>query len=129
MSERKFILIVEDEPDAARLVAFHLQRAGYQVGQAGAGQEALNAAFESRPDLIILDLMLPKLDGFEVCRMLKTSPISRHVPILMVTALAATASKIRGFSLGADDYLTKPFEVAELLARIKALLSRAAGRH
>lgn len=121
---RPFILVVEDEPDVARLLAFHLQRQGYRVGHAGDGQVALNAAFESHPDLIILDLMLPKIDGFEVCRMFRASPVSARTPILMLTALATTPAKIRALSLGADDYLTKPFAVAELLARVKTLLVR-----
>lgn len=125
MADPKFILIVEDEPDVTRLVSYHLKRAGYRVGHAGDGQAALNASFELRPDLIILDLMLPKIDGFEVCRMLRASPTCEYVPILMLTALATTSSKVRGFSLGADDYLTKPFEMRELLTRVTVLVRRS----
>jgi two-component system phosphate regulon response regulator PhoB len=117
--KRKFVLIAEDEPDMVRLLAFHLQRHGYRVGHAPDGLAAINDTLESIPDLLILDLMLPRLHGFEVCRMLKASPTSRHIPIIMVTAMDSTEHKLRGFGLGADDYVTKPFEISELLARIK----------
>lgn len=122
VSEPKFVLIVEDDPDVTHLLTFHLHRQGYEVGHADDGQEALNAVFECRPDLVILDLMLPKLDGFEVCRMLKASPVARHIPILMLTARSETIDKVKGFDLGASDYMTKPFDIAELLARVRALL-------
>src|SRR2546422_3071938 len=113
MTSKALILMVEDESDGARLLAFHLQRRGYATEIAADGRTALNYAFERRPDLIILDLMLPELHGFEVCRLLKSSPLA-SVPIIMLTALAATEHKLKGFKLGADDYLTKPYELAEL---------------
>ena len=119
---RKFVLIAEDERDVVRLLALHLQLQGYRVGHAPDGLAAVNDTFESKPDLIVLDLMLPKLHGFEVCRMLKASPTARHIPIIMITAMASTESKLKGFGLGADDYVTKPFEIGELLARIKQRL-------
>ena len=119
---RKFVLVAEDEPDVVRLLAYHFQRQGYRVGHAPDGLAAINDTFESCPDLIILDLLLPKLHGLEVCRLLKSSPLSRHIPIIMVTALATTSDKLKGFGLGADDYLTKPFQVAELVARVKTRL-------
>src|SRR2546425_5831113 len=122
-----FILIVEDEGDAARLLAYHLQRRGYDTAIAADGRAALNAAFEHWPDLIILDLMLPELHGFEVCRLLKSSPLA-SVPIIMLTALAATEHELKGFKLGTDDYLTKPYEMAELLARVQVLLGRSRAR-
>jgi len=122
MAKHRSILIAEDEPDTANLLQFHLQRRGYQTTVASDGLNALNLSFERRPDLVILDLMLPKLHGFEVCRMLKTSPSTRHVPVFMLTALASTENKLEGFSLGASEYMTKPFEMSELLARIDSLL-------
>ena len=122
MQKYKSILIAEDEPDTALLLQFHLQRRGYHTTIASDGLNALNLTFEHRPDLVILDLMLPKLHGFEVCRMLKTSPSTCHIPIFMLTAMATTENKVQGFNLGANDYMTKPFEVAELLARVESLL-------
>lgn len=118
------ILIVEDEPDAAGLLAFHLRRRGYEVVHAADGQQGLNAVFEQKPDLILLDLMLPHIHGYEVCRLIKSAPTTRHIPVLMLTALTDTDNKLKGFELGAADYLTKPYEVAELLARVQALLQR-----
>ena len=120
--ERKFILIAEDEPDVVRLLAFHLQRQGYRVGHAADGLSAVNDTFESHPDLILLDLMLPKLPGFEVCRLLKSSPTSRGIPIIMVTAMGGMEHKLKGFGVGADDYITKPFEISELLVRVRSRL-------
>ncbi len=119
-----FVLVADDEPDAVRLVSFHLRRQGYRVGHAADGLEALNGVFEGHPDLLVLDLMLPKLDGLEVCRMLRTSPGVRGTPVLMLTARASLEDKLRGFGVGADDYLTKPYELTELLARVEALLAR-----
>jgi DNA-binding response OmpR family regulator len=128
MSQRRFILIVEDERDTANLLQLHLQRRGYQTTVAADGFDALNLTFESHPDLVILDLMLPKLHGFEVCRMLKASPSTRGIPVVMLTAVASTESKVEGFNVGANDYLTKPFEISELLARIASLLQRSRGQ-
>lgn len=125
MAKHRSILIAEDEPDTANLLQFHLQRRGYQTTVASDGLNALNLSFERHPDLVILDLMLPKLHGFEVCRMLKASPSTRHIPIFMLTAMAATENKVQGFSLGANEYMTKPFEMSELLARIESLLRLA----
>lgn len=125
MSQRRFILIAEDEPDTAKLLQFHLQRRGYRTTVAADGFDALNLTFEGHPDLVILDLMLPKLHGFEVCRMLKASPSTRAIPVFMLTAVASTESKVEGFNVGANDYLTKPFEIPELLARIASLLQRS----
>ncbi len=125
-SPRRFILIAEDEPDTANLLQFHLQRHGYHTTVASDGFNALNLTFERRPDLIILDLMLPKLHGFEVCRMLKMSPITHRTPILVLSALATPEDKLRGFGCGANDYMTKPFEMSELVARVYALLRRGA---
>jgi len=123
---RKFVLIAEDEPDVVRLLAFHLQRAGYRVGHAADGVAAVNGVFEGHPDLLLLDLMLPKMPGLEVCRLLKNSPTARRMPIVMVTAMAGLEDKLKGFGCGADDYVTKPFEVRELISRVNALVQRAA---
>jgi len=125
MAKHRSILIAEDEPDTANLLQFHLQRRGYETTVASDGLNALNLSFERHPDLVILDLMLPKLHGFEVCRMLKTSPSTRHIPVFMLTAMASTENKVQGFSLGANEYMTKPFEMSELLARIESLLRLA----
>jgi DNA-binding response OmpR family regulator len=124
--QRKLILIAEDDPDVARLVAFHLQHAGYRVAHAPDGLTAVNSVFEGRPDLLILDLMLPKLHGYEVCRLLRHSPLSRSLPILMLTACAGLDDKLKGFGVGTSDYMTKPFAVKELLARVGGLLARPA---
>jgi DNA-binding response OmpR family regulator len=125
MTKHASILIAEDEPDTANLLQFHLQKRGYQTTVASDGLNALNLSFERHPDLVILDLMLPKLHGFEVCRTLKTSPSTRHIPVFMLTAMAATEDKVHGFNLGANEYMTKPFEVSELLARVESLLRSA----
>jgi DNA-binding response OmpR family regulator len=121
---RPYVLIAEDEPDVVRLLAFHLQRAGYRVAHASDGLAAINSVFEHKPDLLLLDGMLPKMHGFEVCRMLKHSPTSHRVPIIMVTALCAMEDKLKGFACGADDYVTKPFEIREVVARVRHLLDR-----
>ena len=118
------ILIAEDEPDAAHLLEFHLRRRGFRTAVAPDGLAALNVMFGEKPALLLLDLMLPKLHGLQVCRMLKTSPITQHIPIIMVTALGAPEDKLKGFGQGADDYVTKPFDMPELLARIQAVLHR-----
>ncbi len=121
---RPFVLVAEDEPDAVRLVAFHLRRQGYRVGHVGDGLAALNEVFDCHPHLLVLDLMLPKLDGLEVCRLLKASRTAHDTPILMLTARASVEDKLRGFAVGADDYLTKPYVLEEFLARVRALLAR-----
>jgi len=118
------VLVAEDEADMAELLRFQLRQHGYQTAVAPDGLAALNVAFELQPNLIILDLMMPKLHGLEVCRMLKASPITRHIPVLILSALATPADKLKGFGRGADDYLTKPFDVRELVARVKTLLER-----
>jgi two-component system alkaline phosphatase synthesis response regulator PhoP len=120
----KRILIVEDEIDAARLLFHHLKRRGYECNIAVDGRAALNAAFTHKPDLVILDLMLPTLHGYEVCRLLKDNPMTQHIPIVILTAMFTSEEKLRGFKLGADDYITKPFEMRELLARVAVLLRR-----
>ncbi len=120
MNER--ILIVEDELPMAQAIAYALKREGYQVRIASDGQEGLRLALTEKPDLVILDLMLPKLDGWEVCRTLRAKS---KVPILILTARGEEHDKVLGLELGADDYVVKPFSMRELIARVRALLRRA----
>lgn len=117
------ILVVDDEPSIVNVLAYNLKRAGYQVLVARDGTEALAQARQGRPDLVILDLMLPGLDGLEVCRILRRE---RDVPVIMLTARDAEIDRVVGLELGADDYVVKPFSVRELMARIKNVLRRAA---
>jgi DNA-binding response OmpR family regulator len=124
----QFVLIAEDEPDTARLIQYHLRRHGYRTEVAPDGLTALNDVVESRPDLIILDLMLPQLHGLEVCRLVKASPVIRRVPIIILSAMATSDDKVAGFEVGADDYMTKPFDVPELIHRVKVLLRRSHDR-
>jgi two-component system alkaline phosphatase synthesis response regulator PhoP len=119
----KRILVVEDEPEMLLGLKDNLELEGYQAIGARDGEEGLRKALAIQPDAIILDLMLPKLSGFEVCRSLRAS--GQQAPILMLTARSLEAEKVRGLELGADDYVTKPFSINELLARIRALLRRA----
>lgn len=116
------ILVVDDEPDAVELIEFNLKAAGYDVVTAGDGAEALQKARRLMPQLIILDLMLPEVDGLEVCKILRRDPQTQAIPIIMVTAKAAEIDRVLGLELGADDYVTKPFSPRELVLRIKRLL-------
>lgn len=118
---RQKILVVEDEPALQETLEYNLTRQGYQVFQATDGQSAIKLARQERPDLVILDLMLPGIDGFEVCRLLRQE---MSQPIFMLTARDEEVDKIVGLEMGADDYMTKPFSMRELLARVKALLRR-----
>jgi two-component system, OmpR family, phosphate regulon response regulator PhoB len=124
MTHLKRILIVEDDHDIARLFEHHLHRSGLRTVWTEGGLHALNAVFMHRPDLIILDLMLPELHGLEVCRQIKSDPRTQHIPVIMVTALATQEDKMRGLSSGADDYMTKPFHMPELIVRVFALLRK-----
>jgi two-component system response regulator VicR len=119
------ILIVDDEPPIVDLLAYNLERANYQVIVARDGEQALATARQQQPDLIILDLMLPRLDGLEVCRALRREC---EVPIIMLTARDAEVDRVVGLELGADDYVVKPFSVRELMARVKSVLRRSAPR-
>jgi DNA-binding response OmpR family regulator len=119
------ILIVDDEPAIVDMLAYNLQRANYEVLVARDGEEALAKARQHEPDLIILDLMLPRVDGLEVCRTLRRE---RDVAIIMLTALDAEVDRVVGLELGADDYVVKPFSVRELMARVRSVLRRAAPR-
>jgi len=118
------VLVVEDERDVAELIRYHLTREGYEVVVVPTGADGLKQARELRPDLVLLDIMVPQLNGWEVCRRLKQDAETRHVPIIMVTGRVEEGDKVLGFELGADDYVTKPFSPRELLARIRAVARR-----
>lgn len=118
------ILVVEDEKNIVRVVTYNLEREGYQVDVATDGEQALEKIRRAPPDLLLLDLMLPKVDGLEVCRLLRADAKTAHVPIIMVTAKTQEADRVVGLELGADDYLPKPFSPRELTARVKAVLRR-----
>jgi DNA-binding response OmpR family regulator len=119
------ILVVDDEPPIVDMLAYNLERANFEVVVARDGEEALAKAHQEQPDLIILDLMLPRLDGLEVCRALRRE---RDVPIIMLTARDSEVDRVVGLELGADDYVVKPFSVRELMARVKTVLRRATPR-
>jgi phosphate regulon transcriptional regulator PhoB len=119
------VLIVEDEPDIRDLLAFHLERAGYQVARASTGAEALRQVRSVHPDLIVLDLMLPEMDGLEVCRRLRADAGTATVPVIMLTAKGDEVDRVVGLEMGADDYVVKPFSPKEVLARVRAVLRRA----
>jgi phosphate regulon transcriptional regulator PhoB len=120
----KTILVVDDEKDIVELVAYNLVREGYRVAKAYDGHQALQYIRENKPDLVILDLMLPGISGFEICRMIRKKPDTEGLPIIMLTAKTDSVDKIMGLEIGADDYMTKPFDVRELLARVRAVLRR-----
>jgi two-component system phosphate regulon response regulator PhoB len=122
------ILVIEDEPDIRRVLDYNLRTAGYEVLSAERGRDGLSLAREERPDLILLDLMLPDLAGIEVCRAIKDDPSTRAMPIVMLTARGEEIDRVVGFELGADDYITKPFSVRELVLRIRAVLRRNESR-
>jgi DNA-binding response OmpR family regulator len=120
------ILLVDDEKDAIELIQYNLEEAGYQVISAADGLEALRMARGSAPDLIVLDLMLPELDGLEVCKILRRDPATAGIPTIMLTAKASEVDRVLGLEIGADDYITKPFSPRELVLRVKKLLQRGA---
>ncbi len=124
LSVRAKILIVDDEPEAVELIEFNLKQNGFEVLTASDGAEALKKARSALPSLILLDLMLPEVDGLEVCKMLRRDPDTAAIPVVMVTAKAAEIDRILGLELGADDYVTKPFSPRELVLRIKNVLQR-----
>jgi len=119
------VLVVDDDPDVARFVEVNLRSAGYDVAVASDGEEALRRALELRPDLVLLDVMMPKLDGFEVAQRLRGDARTSSTSIIMLTAKALSSDKVLGLSAGADDYIIKPFDPMELLARVKGTLRRA----
>jgi len=124
MAVMKSILIIEDEKDIVDLIEYHLKQSGFSVISALDGPAGLEKAKKKSPNLIILDLMLPEMDGKDICRSLKSNPLTQSIPILMLTAKAEETDRLIGFELGADDYVTKPFSPKELVLRVKAILRR-----
>jgi len=118
------VLVVDDEPDIVELIRYHLEKAGYRCLAGADGAAALRLVRERQPDLLILDLMLPGLDGLEVCRQLRRDPGTARLPIIMLTARAEEVDRVVGLEVGADDYVVKPFSPRELVARVRALLRR-----
>jgi two-component system phosphate regulon response regulator PhoB len=121
---RPYALIVEDEPALVELIRYNLIKEGYEVSTAQDGEEALLLIEERQPDIVLLDWMLPKLAGIEVARRLRSKSTTRNLPIIMLTARAEESDRIRGLDIGADDYMTKPFSMSELTARIRAVMRR-----
>ncbi len=119
------ILVVDDEPDIVALVAYHLARAGYRVSTASSGTDALKAAGDEQPALIVLDLMLPELSGFQVLERIRANPALADTPVLLLTARREEPDRVQGLSLGADDYLVKPFSPQELVLRVRNILRRS----
>lgn len=121
----KTVLVIDDEKDLIKLVDHHLSKEGYLVIGAKNGIEGLDIALKHKPDLILLDIMMPKLDGLEVCKRLKAAAETARIPVVMLTAKAQETDKVIGLELGADDYITKPFSPREMVARVKAVLRRS----
>ena len=119
------ILVIDDEKDLIELVRYNLEKEGYDVIAATDGQSGLEVVKKHRPDLVVLDLMMPGLDGLQVCQQLRSDPRSGRIPVIMLTAKATEADRIVGLELGADDYITKPFSPREVVARVKAVLRRS----
>lgn len=120
------VLVVEDEPDVAELLRYNLTKEGYAVLHAGDGVKGLRQARDAHPDVILLDLLIPELNGWEVCRRLKQDLPTRAIPVIMLTARGDEGDRLLGFELGVDDYVTKPFSIRELIARLRAVIRRAA---
>jgi len=120
----KKILVVDDEVDLVKTIQFSLEVEGYTVLVSNDGEDALSQARKESPDLILLDIMLPKLDGYKVCRLLKFDERYKHIPILMMTAKTQEKDKVLGIETGADEYITKPFDMDELMEKIKAYLNK-----
>ena len=121
-SRQPMVLVVDDEEPIRKIVTFQLEKAGYYVAACGDGEEALRKVTEREPDLILLDVMMPSMDGYEVCKRLKSNYHTSHIPIIMVTAKSELESRLQGFEDGANDYITKPFAITELLVRVKNVL-------
>ncbi len=124
---RETILVVEDDRDILELIVYNLEKERYTVLKCNTGEKALERLFKNEPALVLLDLMLPGIDGFEICKRLKSDVSTRHIPVLMLTAKGEESDIISGLELGADDYMTKPFRPRELIARIRAILRRSSG--
>jgi DNA-binding response OmpR family regulator len=120
----KRILVVDDEADVRELVVYRLRRSGYDVVEASHGEEALRLALAEAPDLVVADVMMPRVDGYELTRRLRADEATRNIPVILLTAKAQEADVSQGFNAGADDYLKKPFNPDELVARVRAVLGR-----
>lgn len=125
MPAKQTILVVEDDEDILELICYNLEQAGWQVERAECGEDALKLLDRTSPDLLLLDLMLPEMDGLDVCRRIKSESRTRHIPVVMVTARGEEPDVVTGLELGADDYIVKPFRPRELVARVRAVLRRA----
>jgi len=125
MAQNKNILVVEDDPDIKELISFNLSNQGHQVFEANNGELGIEKAREKLPDLILLDLMLPGMHGLDVCRIIKADQETKDIPIIMVTAMGQEEDIVKGLETGADDYITKPFSIKVLLARVSAVLRRS----
>jgi DNA-binding response OmpR family regulator len=121
---RPLVLVADDDPDIRSLVTLRLERSGYEVVAAGDGEQALAAALERAPDLALLDVMMPKLDGYEVTERLRREEATRHLPVILLTARVQETDIARGVEAGADDYVKKPFSTSELRDRVQAVLGR-----
>ncbi|MDA8083319.1 MAG: response regulator [Nitrospiraceae bacterium] len=126
--DAKKVLVVDDEPDIAELVSYNLKKEGYSVSTSADGEEALDRIRKGNFDFVVLDLMLPGIPGIEICRILRSEPKTRNLPVLMLTAKGDEVDKVLGLEMGADDYMSKPFSPRELVARIKAVLRRTGAR-
>ena len=122
---RTHILVIEDESAIVELLLYNLEREGFRVSVAADGEEAIARIAEDKPDLVLLDWMLPNVSGLEVCRQIRRKSATRDLPVIMLTARGEESDRVRGLDVGADDYVTKPFSITELVARIKALLRRS----
>jgi phosphate regulon transcriptional regulator PhoB len=122
------IVVIEDEDDILEVIAYNLKREGYEVITSTSGEDGLEKIEKCAPQLVVLDLMLPEVDGIELCRKLKADPLTRSIPVIMVTAKGEESDVVLGLGVGADDYVTKPFSPKELVARVKALLRRSRTR-
>lgn len=129
MIPKRKILVVDDEKELVKLITFHLAIAGYEALSAKNGVEALEICEKEKPALVILDIMLPRIDGWQVCRSLKQNPRTSNIPIIMLSALSELNDKLKGFDLGTDDYVTKPFSPRELIVRVKRVLARSESRN
>lgn len=121
---KEHVLIIEDEEDIQELIAYNLGKEGYQTTRAGSGEEGLRAAKTKQPNLIVLDIMLPGMDGLEICKLLKADAKTQHIPVVMLTAKGEESDVITGLELGADDYIVKPFSPKVLIARVRTILRR-----
>ena len=126
MAAKQRVLVIDDDPAALRLTGYVFQRAGYEVHLAANGADGLSKVEEVKPDLVILDVMMPDMSGLTVCQRLRSRPSTARLPIIMLSAKALVGDKVSGFQVGADDYVTKPVDVKEILARAGALLHRVA---